>query len=248
MFFKPGRFTKIFILLLVPLLFVALSGDQSFARGFGRGFRSLRGSGGFHLPSRRASRGGSSLFSKGFSWGGKSRSSGLKTSGRRGFSGFGHSSSLGTGRSTMSRADRALFERARTKGTAFSTRSEALKAFEQRNRGKFQNHFSSRPTSRPDYIPRYTTGSNGSRYSVKYRPDLGGYGYYNPSLGRWVLYRVLGDAVMMNMLMRHQGYYYGGYPRSSSGSWGFSSTLGALLFLALIIYAGSRVFIIRSGY
>jgi hypothetical protein len=242
MFVKPGKFAKIIILLLVPLFFVALSGDQSFARGFGRGFRSFGGSR-FHLPSR----GGASLFSRGFSWGG-SRSSGFRTSGRRGFSALGRTSRFGTGRSTMSRADKALFARARTRGTAFATRSEALKAFEQKNRGRFRNHFSSRPASRPSYIPRYTAGPNGSRYPVQYRPGLGGYGYFNPSLGRWVLYSVLGDAVMTNMLMRNQGYYYGAFPPSSAGSWGFSSTMGALLFLALIVYAASRLFTIRRGW
>jgi hypothetical protein len=148
----------------------------------------------------------------------------------------------------MSRADRALFGRARARGTAFATRSEALKAFKQRNRGRFRNHFSSRPASRPAYIPRTTTGPNGSKYAVKYRPGLGGYGYYNPSLGRWVLYSVLGDAVMTNMLMRNQGYYYGAFPRSSPGGWGFSSTMGGFLFLALIVYAASRLFNIRRNF
>jgi hypothetical protein len=243
MFVKPGKFAKLLILLVVPLLFVALSGDQSFARGFGRGFRSFSGGRSFHLPSR----GGSSLFSKGFSWGGRSQSSGFRTSGRRGFSAFGRSSSFGSAGSTMSQADRALFERARSRGTAFASRSEALKAFERQNQGKFQNHFSSPPSSRPTYIPSYTTGPNGSRYPVEYRPGLGGYGYYNPSLGRWVLYSVLGDAIVTNGLMRNQGYYYGAFPPASSGGWGFSSTMGVLLFLALIVYAASRLFVIRSS-
>jgi hypothetical protein len=244
MFFKLGKFAKIIILLTVPLLFIALSGGQSFARGFSRGFRSFGGSR-FHLPSR----GGSSIFSRGVSWGG-SRSSGFRTSGRRGFSSFGRASKsgFGTATSTMSRADKALFERARTRGTAFATRSEALKAFEQKNRGSFRNQFSSRPAGRPDYIPRTSTGPNGSRYPLEYRPGLGGYGYFNPSLGRWVLYSVLGDAIMTNMLMRNQGYYYGAPPSSSPGSWGFSSTMGALLFLALIVYAASRLFTIRRGW
>jgi hypothetical protein len=246
MFVKPGTLAKGLILLLVPLLFLALFPDQSFARGFGRGLRSFRGGSRLRLPSR----GGSSLFSKRFSWGGRSRSSGLRTSGRRGFSAFGRSSRLGSGaagRSTMSRADRALFERARTRGTAFSTRNEALKAFKRQNQGKFQTRFSSRPTSRPAYIPRTITGPNGSKHSVEYRPGLGGYGYYNPSLGRWVLYSVLGDALMTNRLMRNQGYYYGGVPPPASGDWGFSSTMGAFLFLALLLYSASRLFNIRRN-
>lgn len=244
---RPGKFAKAIILLLVPLLFVALSGSPGFARGFGGGIRSFGGGSRFHLPSR----GGSSLFSRGFSWGGASRSSGLRTSGRRGFSALGSFSRFGagTGGATMSKADKALFERARTRGTAFSNRGAALKAFEQKNRGNFQNHFSSRPASRPAYIPPYTTGPNGSRYPLEYRPGLGGYGYYNPSLGRWVLYSVLGDALMANTLMRNQGYYYGATPLSSSnGGWGFSSTMGALLFLALIVYAASRLFNIRRNF
>ncbi len=244
MFVKPGKFAKAIVLLLGMLLCVALSPTPSFARGFRLGFRSFRGASRFHLPAR----GGSTLFSRGSSWGGGNRSAGFRTSARRGYSAYGNSSRFGSGRSAMSRADRALFERARSRGTAFSTRSEALRAFKTRNRGRFQNHFSSRPASRPTYIPRYTTGPNGSRYAVKYRPDLGGYGYYSPSMGRWMLYNVMGDAVMMNLLMHNQGYYYGGIPPSAAGGWGPSSTMGALLFLGLIAYAASRMLDIRRNF
>ncbi len=179
MFVRPGKFAKAIILLLVPLIFVALSGSPGFARGFGGGIRSFGGGSRFHMPSRS----GSSLFSRGFSWGGASRSSGLRTSGRRGFSAWGSSSrfGLGTGGATMSKADKALFERARTRGTAFSNRGAALKAFEQKTGetsrttsvpGQPAGRRISPPTppARMDPDTRWNTGPDSADTAITTRP------------------------------------------------------------------------------
>ena len=143
----------------------------------------------------------------------------------------------------------ALYEQAKSKGTAYKTRDEAVSAFKAQNESKYKNQFSSQPSSRPDYIPQYYTGPNGSRYSVDYRPDLGGYGYYDPSLGRWMLYSVMADAVMMGMLMHNHGYYYGAPPvMYHSSGWGFFSSIGTGIFIALVVAAIARMFSVRRRY
>ncbi len=232
--------------LVVMLLGIALSSSPSFARGFRGGSRSFGGGSRFSMPSRS----GSSLFSKSFSWGGRNRASGLRTSGRRGATAAGRTSPFSFGssaRSRLSKADSALFEKARSRGTVFRNRSEALKAFKQQNGGKYTTRFASKPASRPSYIPRYYTGPNGSRYSVEYRPKLGGYGYYNPSLGRWMLYSVMGDALMTQALMRNSGYYYGPHPASYRGGWGILSSLGTLVFFGFVGVAAWRLLTIRRS-
>jgi hypothetical protein len=79
---------------------------------------------------------------------------------------------------------------------------------------------------------------------VRYRPSLGGYGYYNPSLGRWVLYSVMSDALMTNLLMRNNGYYYGSPPGYFGGG---SPSLGSYVFLIFIVIAAARMVRIRKG-
>jgi hypothetical protein len=141
----------------------------------------------------------------------------------------------------MSKADKALYEQAKSKGTAFKTRDEAVSAFKQQNESKYKTQFSSEPSRRPDYVPDYYTGSSGARYQVSYRPELGGYGYYDSSLGRWMLYSVLADAAMTSMLMRNHGYYYGPSPGAYyGGGSGFLSSVGMFIIIALIVAAFLR--------
>jgi len=144
----------------------------------------------------------------------------------------------------MSKADKALYQQAKTQGTAFKTRDEAVSAFKQQNESKYQNKFTSEPTRRPDYIPDHYTSPSGSRYSVAYRPELGGYGYYDTSLGRWMVYSALADAAMTSLLMHNHGYYYGAPPAYHSGGGGFS-LLGTLVIVALIAVALARMSQIR---
>jgi hypothetical protein len=148
----------------------------------------------------------------------------------------------------MSKADKALYEQAKTKGTAFKTRDEAVNTFKQQNENKYKNQFSSEPAQRPNYVPEYYSGPGGARYSVSYRSDLGGYGYHDSSLGRWMLYSTMADAVMVNSLMHSHGYYYGPPPVVHyGGGWGVFTWLGMLIFLLLIAYAVTRIFHIRRA-
>ncbi len=243
MYVNLNKFTGPTLVFSVMLLLFAAFGTQASARGFRGGFRSFGRGIRFSMPARRSS----SSFPRGFSWGGRSSSSGFRTVGRRGIGSIGRSTLFSSERTAMSKADRQLYEQARTRGTAFTTRSEALDAFKRKYQGQYRNQFSSRPTSRPAYIPEYYTGPNGSRYSVTYRPDLGGYGYYNSSLGRWMLYSVLGDAVMTNLLMRNNGYYYGQQPVYPGSGGGVSISTGFIIFLVLIGIAATRMVNIRKG-
>ncbi len=223
------KFTKS-ILLAITVVFAVFS-SQAFARGFG-GFRSFGRGFHFSVPARS------------LSWGGRSGSSAFRTIGRRG-SGLFSKSVFSSSGAALSRADRALYRAAKTRGTLFSSRSKALNAFRRQYRDKYQNKFSARPAERPAYIPHTYSAPNGSRYSVVYRPDLGGYGYYNPSLGKWMLYSVMSDAAMTALLMRHNGYYYGPSP-AYYGSQG-SLPLGSIIFLVFIGIAVTRMANIRRG-
>ena len=147
----------------------------------------------------------------------------------------------------MSKADKALYQQAKTQGTAFKSRDEAVNAFKQQNANKYSSQFASEPTRRPDYIPEYYSSPSGNRYSVSYRPELGGYGYYDSSLGRYMLYSVLADAAMTSLLMRNHGYYYG--PPPTHYAWGssFFSFLGTLIIIGLIVAALARMSQIRRN-
>jgi len=86
------------------------------------------------------------------------------------------------------------------------------------------------------HIPE-TTQVNGKPVNIRYNSSYGGYGYMRG--GRWVFYDVMTDMVMLNMLMRGGGYYYGqpmyggyGYGRGGGG-WG----PGIMVVLSLIVIA-----------
>jgi hypothetical protein len=268
---KLCKFAPTILTLMVALVFVLSLCSDVLARGSSGGSRSgsSGGSRSFSSSSSSSSSGGwsskptstsasrpsSSSTSSSPSWGGKSESAGLTTSGSRGAATTAEPSSTKTqsksgtpspaATASMSKADKALYEQAKTKGTAFKTRDEAVSAFKQQNESKYKNQFSSEPSRRPDYIPDQYTSSSGARYQVAYRPELGGYGYYDSSLGRWMMYSVLADAAMTGMLMRSHGYYYGPPAVHYGGGWGFFSSLGTLIVIGLIVVAVVRISQIR---
>jgi hypothetical protein len=250
---KPSRYTRTVVALTVALVFVVSLGGEVFARG-----SSGRSSGGssrsFSSSSSRSSSAApttSSSPSSSSSWGGKSSSGGLTTSGTRGVkptepSPTTSSSKPGTAsKATMSKADKALYEQAKTKGTAFKTQDEAVNAFKQQNQSKYNSQFTSEPTRRPDYIPQTYTSSSGASHSVVYRPELGGYGYYDSSLGRWMLYSVMADAAMTSMLMHNHGYYYGAPPGAYYGGGGGLTWIGMFILIAFVVAALVRMNNIR---
>jgi hypothetical protein len=264
---NPFKLARTIAALIVALVFVVSFCGEVFARGSSGSRSSSSGSSRSFSSSSSSSRASSSTStstkstpsssSSGPAWGGKSDSAGITTSGSRGDKTTPTSSSKPDSKSgtaakagsssaaPMSKADKALYEQAKTKGTAFKTRDEAVNTFKQQNESKYKNQFSSEPAQRPNYVPEYYSGPGGARYNVTYRSDLGGYGYYNPSLGQWMLYSAMADAVMVNSLMHSHGYYYGPPPVRYGGGWGFFTWLGMLIFILLIAYAVTRMFHIR---
>lgn len=99
-------------------------------------------------------------------------------------------------------------------GKTFSSKQAAVSDFkakyagETKAGGKFSSQYKSEPAKRPDHIPA-TTSVGGQNVNVQYNGGMGGYGYYHPSLGTWMMYDALSDAMMMNALMHREGYVVG---------------------------------------
>jgi hypothetical protein len=70
---------------------------------------------------------------------------------------------------------------------------------------------------------------------VVYSPSLGGYGYLHPSLGTWVLYNAMSDAIMMDSLMANHNYYYGAPVYLSHGQSWINFALFLLVAMVLLV-------------
>lgn len=103
-------------------------------------------------------------------------------------------------------SDQKLLREAKANGTLFKTRDEAANDFKSRYSSSYQNKFQAEPATRPAYIPQ-TYASGGVTYNINYNPVHGGYGYTN-SLGAFIMYDAMSDAIMMNHLMHHHGYVH----------------------------------------
>ncbi|HET7838761.1 MAG TPA: hypothetical protein VFL04_03295 [Rectinemataceae bacterium] len=240
---RPPRaaWSRAFAVAAAFLAFASFFPAEAFARG---GFRG----GGFRsAPSIRSmsigrpsgsSRTGGSLFS----WGSATRPAAAPSSG--GPSGQGGLSSQGGApssrfavpgtRSSVS-AQRSLYDSARSGGTLFSSKAQAAQAFRTSYGSRYGSSFATEPQTRPDYIPSRTY-VGGQAVNIVYNQGLGGYGYYNPMLGSWMLYDALADAAMLDILMGRHNYYYGPAPVYLSHGGGFlSAALG--LFLAFMLVA-----------
>ena len=78
---------------------------------------------------------------------------------------------------------------------------------------------------------------NGRNVNVTYNAGLGGYGYLHPTLGTWILYSAMTDAVMMSALMSRGGYYYGGAPGTYyGGGGGFFTGLILIMLIAGVMW------------
>ena len=198
-----------------------LAADDAFARrmgGFsgGRSFSSLGSSRSFSSRSTRSAFGSSSRTST-------TRST---LSGTRGVS----------SRSNTSGVSRSQYDRSRAAGTTFQNRSQAESAFRQRNAGQFPSRYATQPSARPSHIPQ-STRVDGRNVNVTYNAGLGGYGYLHPTLGTWILYNAMTDAVMMSALMSRGGYYYGGAPGTYyGGGGGFFTGLILILLIAGVMW------------
>jgi len=103
-----------------------------------------------------------------------------------------------------------MYDKAKMNGTAFQSREQATSNFKQKYGSQYPNKFSSEPKSRPSYIPQ-TTNVGGRNYTVIYNQGMGGYGHYGLG-GRWMMYDMMMDMAMVDMMMGNHGYYYGAPP------------------------------------
>ncbi len=122
-----------------------------------------------------------------------------------------------------SKADKALYEKAKRNGTSYKTRGEATKSFKSKmtsqkradGQSKYSSKYTSKPANRPSHVPA-STMSGGNTYNISYNQGYGGYGYMG-ALGAWVMYDAMSDRVMVNSMMRNQGYHYGAAPVYRTG-------------------------------
>ena len=133
-------------------------------------------------------------------------------------------------------AQRSVYDSARRNGTLFSSKTEAAQSFRSAQGGNYGSRFASEPSSRPAWIPGSTLAA-GRSVSVLYNPALGGYGYVDPLLGRWVIYDALADAAMLELLMGRHGYWWGAPPLYVSHGGGFVGLSIALFLLFALVSA-----------
>lgn len=137
-----------------------------------------------------------------------------------------------------SAADQKRYQSAVKNGKAFESRSSARTAFknDKANAQKYTSKYASEPKTRPEHIPQtYKDSKTGNTYNVTYNQDRGGYGYWGgggPGLGTFIMYDVMTDLVVMDMMMNRQGYHVGAAPAVVHTSTGPGA---GLIFLGVIV-------------
>ena len=101
-------------------------------------------------------------------------------------------------------AQQKSFETASKNGTVFKSKSAAQSAFKQKNATKYTSKYASKPATRPSHVPA-TTQVGGRSVNINYNSGMGGYGYTN-SLGAFIMYDMMSDAMMMNRMMTQSNY------------------------------------------
>lgn len=141
-------------------------------------------------------------------------------------------------------------------GKTYSSKDSAAAAFKSKyssetgKGGKYTAKYDKEPATRPSHIPT-TTSVGGQNVNITYNSGMGGYGYYHPSLGTWMMYDALTDAAMMSTLMHREGYVVGHAGGGTTvvhtatpgySMWGFVIFIlvAVLLFSAVIIIARSQ--------
>ena len=148
-------------------------------------------------------------------------------------------------RSSVS-SQRGLYDSARRSGTLFSSKAEAAQSFKSRYASDYGSKFASEPAARPSYVPS-TTFIGGRSVNIMYNQGLGGYGYFHPGLGTWILYDALADAAMSDSIMYNRGYYWGGAPVYVSHRPSFLGLAFGMLMLLIIVSMIARAVARRRG-
>ena len=152
---------------------------------------------------------------------------------------------IGGSRSSIS-SSRGLYDSARRNGTLFSSKAEAAQSFKSRYAKDYATSFASEPSSRPAYIPS-STFIGGRSVNIMYNQGIGGYGYYHPGLGTWLLYDALADSAMSDGIMYNRGYYWGGAPVYVSHRPSFFGFAFAMLLLFIVGSVIARAVVRRRG-
>jgi len=191
------KLKTLFVTMLIATLSFALITDDAYARGGGS-----RGGGGFRSSSRPSSRPASRPKSS------PSKSSPSKSTEKKSWGGN-KATKPTTGRTTakpkMTAAQQKSLETAKKNGTAFKSKTAAQDAFKTKYASQYKSKYATKPATRPSHIPQTTKVGN-TNVNVVYNQQYGGYGYMHPTLGTWMMYDVMTDMIMMNMLMNQHHY------------------------------------------
>jgi hypothetical protein len=137
----------------------------------------------------------------------------------------------------LSKADKKLAEKAKKSGKYHKTRKAARDDFKKKNASKYTSKYATKPTTRPSHIPQ-TTSVGGVNYNVTYNSGFGGYGYYGPG-GAWMMYDMMRDVAMMDMMMSRNGYFIAEshgtvVPMRGFGYW-FTSWIIAVIIIIILV-------------
>ena len=140
-------------------------------------------------------------------------------------------------------SDNNVYSKAKQSGLAFTSKTAAIDHFKTQNASKYTTKFTSEPKAKPSYIPTSTT-VGGKTVNVTYNQTNGGYGYIHPVTGAWMMYDVMSDMVMMNMLMSNHGYYIGTTPVQTVHQ---GSAFGAVLSFVIVLFTGFVLYMFISN-
>lgn len=231
--FRKGLFlTAMAICTLMMVPDDLWAGRRGGSRSFSRPSSSSRSS--TRRSTRSSTRRKSGTASKKKStWGSKKKATTSSTSNSK--KSWGSKSKTTTTPRKQSVADKKLAAKAKKNGTKYKDRKSAVAAFKKKNATKYPSKFKSRPTTRPNYIPR-TTMVNGRSVDIVWNPGLGGYAYMN-ALGTLVLYDVMADELARQRLMRQAGYWapgmYAAHPVATTSVVHRHNGLGFVWFILI---------------
>lgn len=251
---------KKFGLCLALILSLCLFADAGSGRSSGSfsSSRSSSSSRSYSSPSRSyssPSRSSGSWSSKSSSSPSRSSSSSKSTWGTAKSTSSSHNNTWGSTPKTSSSfwssssskatsSDTNVYNKAKQSGLAFTSKTAAIDHFKTQNSSKYTTKFTAEPKTKPSYIPA-ATNVGGKTVNVTYNQTNGGYGYIHPVTGAWMMYDVMSDMVMMNMLMSNHGYHVGPAPVQTVHQ---GSVIGAVLSFVIVLFAGFILFTIWLNF
>jgi len=111
-----------------------------------------------------------------------------------------------------SAAQQKSFEASKKNGTSKMTKQQSMDKFKSdpAMKSKYTSKYASKPATRPSHVPA-TTSVGGKTVNITYNQAGGGYGYMN-TLGTFMMYDMMSDALMRDRMMTNNGYLYSGHP------------------------------------